>query len=35
MEKRDEELIKTLVENDAELRQYYQDHIDFERQIDA
>ena len=35
MEKQDEELIKTLVETDSELRQYYQEHVDYERQIDA
>lgn len=35
MEKQDEELIQSLVEQDSELRKYYQDHIDFERQIEA
>jgi len=35
MEKQDEELIKTLVETDSELKKHYQEHVDFERQIDA
>lgn len=35
MEKQDEELIKSLAETDSELRKYYQDHVDFERQIEA
>ncbi len=33
MEKRDEELIGTLVEQDPELRKYYQEHLDLERQL--
>lgn len=33
MEKRDEELIKTLVDEDPELRRYYEEHVDLERQL--
>ncbi len=33
MEKQDEELIKSLAENDSELRKYYQEHVAFEREI--
>lgn len=35
MEKQDEELIKSLAETDPELREAYQDHADYERQIEA
>ncbi len=35
MEKQDEELIQTLVESDLELKRYYQEHVDFERQIEV
>ncbi len=35
MEKRDEELIQTLVDLDPELKKYYQEHIDLERQLDG
>lgn len=35
MEKQDEELIKSLVETDSELKKHYQEHVDFERQIEA
>lgn len=34
MEKQDEELIKSLAESDSELKRHYQEHVDFERQID-
>lgn len=33
MEKRDEELIQSLIERDAELRRHYLEHEDFERQL--
>lgn len=33
MEKRDEELIESLVDGDPELRKYYQEHLDLERQL--
>ena len=33
MEKKDEELIRTLVEREPELRRYYEEHIDLERQL--
>jgi len=33
LEKRDEELIKTLVDEDPELRRYYEEHVDLERQL--
>jgi hypothetical protein len=35
MEKKDEELIKTLLEREPELRRYYDEHIDLERQLDV
>ncbi len=35
MEKRDEELIKTLVNRDEELKKYYNEHLDLERQLDG
>lgn len=35
MEKQDEELIKSLVDSDSELKKHYQKHVDFERQIEA
>jgi uncharacterized protein len=35
MEKRDEEFILSLVDRDAELRRYYDEHREFERQLDA
>jgi uncharacterized protein YdcH (DUF465 family) len=35
MEKRDEELILSLLDSDAELRRYYEEHSEFERQLDA
>jgi uncharacterized protein YdcH (DUF465 family) len=33
MEKNDEQLIITLLEKDAELKRYYDEHLDLERQI--
>jgi uncharacterized protein YdcH (DUF465 family) len=33
MEKQDEELIKSLVGRDAELKKYYEEHLDLERQL--
>ena len=33
MERKDEELIKTLVDRDPELRQYYEEHVALERQL--
>lgn len=35
MEKQDEELLESLVETDSELRKHYQEHVDFERQIEV
>jgi len=34
MEKKDEELIKTLMANDDELKRYYDEHLELERQLD-
>ena len=34
MEKRDEELIHSLLHRDAELRRYYEEHLELERQLD-
>ena len=33
MEKKDEELIQSLLEREPELRHYYEEHIDLERQL--
>ena len=33
MEKKDEELIQTLVADDAELRQFYDEHLALEKQL--
>lgn len=33
MEKKDEELIQTLLEREPELRQYYEEHTDLERKL--
>ena len=33
MEKKDEELIKTLLEREPELRFYYEEHVGLERQL--
>jgi uncharacterized protein YdcH (DUF465 family) len=35
MEKRDEELIQSLIDQDPELRKHYLEHVDFERRIEA
>ena len=35
MEKKDEELIQTLLEREPELRRYYEEHSDLERQLDV
>ena len=35
MEKRDEELIQTLLEREPELRRYYDEHVDLERQLEV
>ena len=35
MEKKDEELIHTLLEREPELRQYYEEHVDLERQLSS
>jgi hypothetical protein len=34
MEKKDEELIQTLLPRDEELKRYYEEHLDLERQLD-
>ena len=33
MEKKDEELIQTLLEREPALRQFYEEHVDLERQL--
>lgn len=33
MEKKDEELIQSLLERDAELKQYYEEHLALEQQL--
>jgi len=33
MEKNDEQLILSLIDDDAELKRYYDEHLDLERQI--
>jgi len=33
MEKQEEELMKSLVDRDAELKKYYEEHLDLERQL--
>jgi len=33
MEKKDEELIHSLLEREPELRHYYEEHLDLERQL--
>jgi uncharacterized protein YdcH (DUF465 family) len=35
MEKKDEELIHTLIEREPELRRYYEEHVDLERQLQS
>ncbi len=34
MEKKDEELIIAIMERDAELKRYYEEHVDLERQLE-
>lgn len=34
MEKRDEELIRSLIDKDPELRRHWDEHVEFERQLD-
>ena len=33
MEKKDEELIQSLLEREPELRRYYEEHVDLERRL--
>jgi len=33
MERKDEDLIKTLLDRDAELKQFYEEHVTLERQL--
>lgn len=33
MEKEDEELIRTLLDKDGELKRYYEEHVSLERQL--
>ena len=35
MEKKDEELIRTLLESEPELRRYYQEHVSLEDELGA
>jgi uncharacterized protein YdcH (DUF465 family) len=35
MEKKDEELIQTLLEREPELRHFYDEHVDLERKLDS
>ena len=35
MEKKDEELIQTLLEREPDLRRYYEEHVDLERRLGA
>jgi hypothetical protein len=35
MEKKDEELIQSLLESEPELRRYYEEHVDLKRQLDV
>jgi uncharacterized protein YdcH (DUF465 family) len=35
MEKKDEELIHTLLDREPDLRRYYEEHVDLVRQLDA
>lgn len=34
MEKHEEELIRSLLDRDAELRRYYEEHLELERELD-
>jgi len=35
MEKKDEELIQSLLEREPELRRYYEEHLDLERRLNS
>jgi uncharacterized protein YdcH (DUF465 family) len=35
MEKKDEDLIQTLLEREPDLRRYYEEHVDLEKQLGA
>ncbi len=35
MEKKEKELIASLIDRDAELKQYYEEHLELESQLDA
>jgi uncharacterized protein YdcH (DUF465 family) len=35
MEKHEEELIRSLIDQDAELRRYYEEHLELERQLET
>jgi len=35
MEEKDEQLIRSLLEREPELRRYYEEHVDLERQLQA
>ena len=35
MEKHEEELIRSLLDRDAELRHYYEEHLELERQLET
>ncbi|MFN8544594.1 MAG: DUF465 domain-containing protein [Candidatus Binatia bacterium] len=35
MEKKDEELIQTLLDGEPDLRRYYDEHVDLERRLNA
>ena len=35
MEEKDEQLIRTLLDREPELRRYYEEHVDLERQLEA
>jgi len=35
MEKKDEDLIQSLLEREPELRRYYEEHVDLERRLGA
>ena len=35
MEKHEEELIRSLIDNDPELRRYYEEHIELEKKLAA
>jgi uncharacterized protein YdcH (DUF465 family) len=35
MEKKDEELIQSLLDSEPELRRYYEEHVDLERRLDS